>query len=203
VPFAAQTGLILPIGRWVLREACRCARVWQETAPAAASLRVTVNLSAKQLCRPELVDDVRTALQESSLAPTSLTLEVPEPALAASRKPAAVVLQRLRDLGVEVHLDDVGTASSLPELSELPIQGIKLDRTLVQHVGARRTDHLATVHSIVELARSRGLDLIAEGVETSVQRERLLAVGCTYGQGHLFGRPLEPDAVRDLLIHAA
>jgi EAL domain-containing protein (putative c-di-GMP-specific phosphodiesterase class I) len=187
----------------VLREACRCARAWQETAPAAASLRVTVNLSAKQLCRPELVDDVRTALQESSLAPTSLTLEVPEPALAASRKPAAVVLQRLRDLGVEVHLDDVGTASSLPELSELPIQGIKLDRALVQHVGARRTDHLAPVHSIVELARSRGLDLIAEGVETSVQRERLLAVGCTYGQGHLFGRPLEPDAVRDLLIHAA
>ena len=203
VPLAEQTGLILPIGAWVLQEACRHARRWQDALPASAALRVHVNLSAKQLGHPGIVDDVRTALQDAGLAPSCLALEITESVLMASVESSAALLLELRKLGVELHMDDFGTGySSLSYLPRLPLQGIKVDRSFVHRIGGRRID-LDIVRSIVELARTLSLEVIVEGVETVAQRERLIAFGCGLGQGDLFAKPLEPAAASALLAQSA
>jgi len=196
LPLADQTGLMLPLGAWVLREACRYARRWQEALPLprSAPLRVAVNLSATQFEDPGLVDEVRAALQDAGLAPASLVLEIAESVLMASVESSAAVLRRLREVGVELRMDDFGTGySSLSYLPRLPLQGIKVDRSFVRRVGGRRID-LDIVRSIVELAKTLSLEVIAEGVETVAQRERLIAFGCELGQGDLFAKPLEPAA---------
>jgi diguanylate cyclase (GGDEF)-like protein/PAS domain S-box-containing protein len=199
LPLAEQTGLIIPIGAWVLRAACRYARSWQNAVPGADPVRISVNLSAKQLAHPNIVDDVRTALQDAALAPASLNLDVSERALMETVEQSTAVLHRLRELGVELHMDDFGSAySSLSSLPQLPLQAIKVDRAFVHRMGARRTD-LEIVRSIVDLAEHLGLAVIAEGVETTSQRERLIAFGCELGQGLLFAKPLEPEAARALL----
>jgi len=199
VPLAEQTGLIIPIGRWVLQEACRHARGWQETFPAAAGLRISVNLSAEQLGHPRIVEEVRTALQTAGLAPPCLSLEISERVLMESVESSTTPLGQLRGLNVELHMDDFGTGySSLSSLPRFPLQGIKVDRSLVHRMGARRTD-LEIVRSIVDLAGNLGLGVIAEGVETVTQRARLIAFGCRLGQGQLFAKPLEPAAAGALL----
>ena len=203
VPLAEQTGLILPIGAWVLHEACRYARRWQDALPASAPVRVSVNLSAKQLGHPGIVDEVRTAFQDAGLAPSCLALEITESVLMASVESSAALLLELRKLGVELHMDDFGTGySSLSYLPRLPLQGIKVDRSFVHRIGGRRID-LDIVRSIVDLARTLGLEVIAEGVETVAQRERLIAFGCELGQGYLFAQPLEPAAASALLAQSA
>jgi len=199
VPLAEQTGLIIPIGRWVLQEACRHARGWQETFRAAAGLRISVNLSAEQLGHPRIVEEVRTALQTAGLAPPCLSLEISERVLMESVESSTTPLGQLRGLNVELHMDDFGTGySSLSSLPRFPLQGIKVDRSLVHRMGARRTD-LEIVRSIVDLAGNLGLGVIAEGVETVTQRARLIAFGCRLGQGQLFAKPLEPAAAGGLL----
>jgi diguanylate cyclase (GGDEF)-like protein/PAS domain S-box-containing protein len=199
LPMAEQTGLIIPIGRWVLQDACRHARHWQSAVPGAGSVRISVNLSAKQLADPGLVDDVRAVLQETGLAPAALSLEVTESVLMESVDSSIAVLQRLRELGIHLHMDDFGAGySSLSDLPRFPLQAIKVDRTFVHRMGARRTD-LEIVRSIVDLAEHLGLTVIAEGVETASQRERLIAFGCELGQGFLFAKALEPEAARALL----
>src|SRR2546425_3564227 len=133
--------LIIPIGRWVLQEACRHARGWQETFPAAAGLRISVNLSAEQLGHPRIVEEVRTALQTAGLAPPCLSLEISERVLMESVESSTTALGQLRGLNVELHMDDFGTGySSLSSLPRFPLQGIKVDRSLVHRMGARRTD---------------------------------------------------------------
>jgi len=199
VPLAEQTGLIVPIGSWVLQEACRQARRWQETFPAAAALRISVNLSAKQLAHPRIVEDVRTALQAAGLAPPCLALEISERVLLDSVESSTTALSQLRGLNVELHMDDFGTGySSLSSLPRFPLQGIKVDRSFVHRMGARRTD-LEIVRSIVDLAGNLGLGVMAEGVETVTQRARLIAFGCRLGQGYLFAKPVEPTAAGALL----
>src|SRR4029077_19723095 len=151
VPLAEQTGLILPIGAWVLREACRYARRWQDTLPASAALRVSVNLSAQQLGHPGHLAEVRTALQDAGLAPSCLALEITESVLMASVESSAALLRQLRELGFELHMDDFGTGySSLSSLPRLPLQGIKVDRSFVRRIGGRRFA-LAVVRSLVGL----------------------------------------------------
>jgi diguanylate cyclase (GGDEF)-like protein/PAS domain S-box-containing protein len=199
IPIAEQTGLIVPIGRWVLFEACWHARRWRHAFPAAGPLRVTVNLSAKQLDHQRVVDDVREALKEATLDPRMLRLEITESVLMESVEASATILDELRRLQVGVLMDDFGTGySSLSYLPRLPLQAIKVDRSFVHRMGGRRTD-LEIVRSIVELARNLGLGVVAEGVETAAQRDRLLAFGCELGQGFHFAPPLEPAEVSALL----
>ncbi len=199
VPLAEQTGLIIPIGRWVLQEACRQARGWHDAFPAAGPVRISVNLSGKQLAHPGLADDVRAALQDAGLSPSRLILEIGENVLMESAESSTDVLHQLRELKVELHIDDFGTGhSSLSSLPRFPIHGIKIDRAFVHRMGSRRTD-LEIVRSIVELAGNLSLGVIAEGVETVTQRARLIAFGCELGQGYLFAKPLETQAAEALL----
>ena len=163
LPMAEQTGLIIPIGQWVLREACRHARHWQNAVPGAGPVRISVNVSAKQLADSSLVDDVRAVLQDTGLAPVALSLEVPESVLMGSVDSSIAALHRLRELGIQLHMDDFGAGqSSLSDLPRFPLQGIKVDRTFVHRMGARRTD-LEIVRSIVDLAESLDLTVTAEG----------------------------------------
>jgi diguanylate cyclase (GGDEF)-like protein/PAS domain S-box-containing protein len=200
LPLAEQTGVIIPVGTWVLREACRYARTWQNAVPGAGPVRVSVNLSAKQLAHPGIVDDVRAALEPGGLAPPSLSLDVTESVIMESVESSIAQLSRLREVGVELHMDDFGSGySSLSSLPRFPLQAIKVNRTFVHRMGARRTD-LEIVRSIVDLAEHLGLTVIAEGVETAAQRERLIAFGCQLGQGFLFAQPLEPEAASALLV---
>jgi len=200
LPLAEQTGLIVSIGTWVLAEACRYARTWQNAVPGAGPVRISVNVSAKQLADPRLVDDLRAALQDAGLTPAALSLEVTESVLMESIDSSIALLNRLREVGIQLHMDDFGSAySSLSYLPRFPLQGIKVDRTFVHRMGARRTD-LEIVRAIVDLAEHLGLIVIAEGVETASQRERLIAFGCELGQGFLFAKALEPEAARALLV---
>jgi len=199
LPLAEQTGLIVSIGTWVLREACHYARTWQNAVPGAGPVRISVNVSAKQLADPRLVDDLRAALQDAGLTPAAVSLEVAEGVLMENVDSSIALLNRLREVGVQLHMDDFGSGySSLTYLPRFPLEGIKVDRTFVHRMGARRTD-LEIVRSIVDLAEHLGLIVIAEGVETASQRERLIAFGCELGQGFLFAQALEPEAARALL----
>ena len=199
LPLAEQTGLILPIGTWVLREACRNARSWQDRYPTSAPVRISANLSAKQLAHPGLVDEVRTVLRDTGLEASRLALEIAESVLMENVASAIAALNQLRELGVELYMAHFGSGRlSLSSMPSFPLQGIKVDPVVVHRVGGRRVD-LDVVRSIMDLARSLGLRVIAEGVETVAQRERLIAFGCELGQGHLLGKPLEPKAAIALL----
>ncbi len=193
IPVAEATGLIIPIGAWVLRHACQAAVEWQRVSPSPVG--VSVNISPRQLGHSGFADQVRRCLTETGLDPRLLRLEITETDLLAKGDLSIKVLGQLRALGVELHVDDFGTGySSLSYLPQFPLQAIKVDRAFVHRMGARRTDH-EIVRSIVDLARTLGLGVIAEGVETVAQRERLIAFGCELGQGFLFARPMEGSRV--------
>jgi len=192
VPLAEESGLIVPLGRWVLHEAARRAREWQLALDRP--VRVSVNLSARQIADPHLVDDVADTLASLGLPPASLLLEITEGALLDDLEAAVSTLAALRALGVRLAIDDFGTGySSLNYLRTLPVDVIKIDRSFVIELG-RSDDQRALLRSIVSLARTLRLDAIAEGIETAGQVDELRALGVRQGQGFYFARPLPPEA---------
>jgi diguanylate cyclase (GGDEF)-like protein/PAS domain S-box-containing protein len=199
IPLAEDTGMILAIGRWVLREACRQIKAWQERWPAPAPLTIAVNLSARQLQHPGIVDEVRAALAAAGLDPQSLVLEITETAIMEQLDAAITLLTELRRLGVRLALDDFGTGySSLSYLQRLPVDILKIDRSFVAGV-ARSTEDSALARGILTLGQTLGLETVAEGIETAEQLAALRALGCQLGQGYFFARPLGPAAVDALL----
>jgi diguanylate cyclase (GGDEF)-like protein len=197
VPLAEETGLIAPLGRWALGEACRQARAWQETV--AAPPAVAVNLSPRQFQQPGLVEDVAEALRASGLPPRLLSLELTEGAMVADADEAVAILRQLKGLGVGLAIDDFGTGySSLAYLQRLPVDRLKVDRRFVAGLGRDAGDD-AIVEAVVGLAHTLGLGVVAEGVETAEQAARLRELGCRLGQGFYFGRPQSAEAVRALL----
>jgi len=194
VPLAEETGLILPLGRWVLETACRQGQRWRADLPHDPPA-VSVNLSARQLRQPAIVAEVAAALAASGLPPAALTLEMTETAAIADLDQSAATLAGLEQLGVRLAIDDFGTGySGLEYVSRLPVDKLKVDRSFVTGLGHRPADAVI-VGAITAMARALDLPVTAEGVGTAEQPTRLRALGCELGQGYLFGRPLPaPEA---------
>jgi diguanylate cyclase (GGDEF)-like protein len=183
IPIAEEIGLIVPIGEWVLRQACAQASKWPH------DVKIAVNLSAVQLRNRDLVQVVMLALANSGLAPTRLELEITESVFLADNDLTLSILHDLRGFGVRIAMDDFGTGySSLSYLRSFPFDKIKLDRSFVRDLGVK-PDSFAIVQSIAALGTSLGMTTIAEGIETAEQLERVKAAGFAEGQGYLFGRP--------------
>ena len=199
IPLAEESGLILPIGDWGLEEVCRQIQQWCIDDPEHHSLRVCVNLSARQFSRKGLADHVEALLRQSGVSSRQLGLEMTESSLIPDMGTALEVLGSLRRLGVSLLMDDFGTGySSLSYLHSFPIDVLKIDRSFV----GRMTDGeqpLQIVRTIIELARVLGMDVVAEGIETVEQYRLLRDLGCRFGQGFLFARPLAADQVTQLL----
>jgi EAL domain-containing protein (putative c-di-GMP-specific phosphodiesterase class I) len=197
VPFAEETGLIVPLGAWVLEVARRQAARWRGAPGRAPTMHV--NLSPRQFAEPHLVDLVAGALADTGTEPDRLCLEVTERALAANPASAATTLKRLSAVGVRVSVDDFGTGySSLASLQYLPISSLKIDRTFVARLDLAPEDD-AMVAAVIGLAHTLGLAVIAEGVETPRQLAKLDQLGCDYAQGYLFARPETGGRVGELL----
>jgi EAL domain-containing protein (putative c-di-GMP-specific phosphodiesterase class I) len=189
VGVAEETGLIVPIGRFVLHEACRQAAEWAQIAPG---LRIFVNLSTRQLADTDIVEDVRTALANSGLHPSQLVLEVTETAMMRDIDEAQVTLHALKELGVEIAIDDFGTGfSSLSYLRQLPIDVLKIAKSIVDAICESAQD-AAFVKGIIELGHVVGLRVVAEGVENVEQYAHLVDMGCDFVQGYYYAPSLEP-----------
>ncbi len=200
IPLAEETGLILPIGRWVLETACRQVREWQRTIPAAASLVVSVNLSARQFAHTDLAGTIASILDHTGVAPSSLELEITESVVMDQSEASVERLQGLRALGVKLVLDDFGTGySSLSYLRRLPLDTIKIDRSFVSGLGTDQPD-LPIIQAVISLAHGMGVDVVAEGIETVEQLASLRELACDRGQGYYFARPLPPDDLHALFI---
>ncbi len=196
IPLAEETGLILGLGIWVLREACQQASDWQSQG---LPLRVSVNLSARQFSTVDLVKDVAGILKSTKLYPERLDLEITETAILQGGDKAHANLEGLRALGVRLMIDDFGTGySSLSSLRSHPVDVVKIDRSFVMGM-MDSTEDAAIVRAVVELARALDLGVIAEGVETEAHRAALENLGCTLMQGYLFSHPIAPEGVPALL----
>lgn len=195
IPLAEDSLLIIPLDRWVLREACRQLQAWQERWPELFHLKININLSSKQFAQPDLIEQVTSTLQACGLSPSCLRLEITESAIIENIDLANQTLRHLQNLGVQVEIDDFGTGfSALTYLYQLPVNTLKIDRSFINQVGI---DHRKTaiVQTIVNLAHNIGLDVVAEGVETAEQAERLKVMGCDHGQGFLFAKPMDVEKV--------
>jgi len=198
IPLAEKTGFIVPLGAWVLREACRQLKAWQDTIAGASELWMSVNLSSLQF-RPTLVDDITQVLTECGLEARSLVLELTEGI--AMENPVAVraLLLQLRAIGVRVSVDDFGTGhSSLAYLRQFPLHSLKVDRSFVRGIEGNR-DMASIVSAVTTMARQLGLRVVAEGIEKEEQLGLLRALGCEYGQGYFFSRPIDAEAAASLL----
>jgi EAL domain-containing protein (putative c-di-GMP-specific phosphodiesterase class I) len=202
IPLAEETGLVLPIGDWVLERACAVLARWR-AVPALAPLRLSVNISARQFHQNDFVAHVRAAVARHDIDPRQLTLELTESMLLENVEETVETMRALRQLGVRFSLDDFGTGySSLQYLKRLPLDQIKIDRSFVRDLAQDASDR-AIVATIITMARGFGLDVIAEGVETEAQHRLLAERGCTRCQGYLFGRPVPLDAFERALVPAA
>ncbi len=199
IPIAEDAGLIIPITTWILQETCLRLAQWQRISPNYADLFVSVNISARHLLRGSLVADVEHALTVAKLDPTSLKIEITESVAMKDAKHTAKVLNRLKRLGVKLSLDDFGTGySSLSVLHELPFDTLKIDRSFVTAAAQNHGDP-GILPIIISLARTLKMGVIAEGIETVEQLTLLRSLGCNYGQGYLFARPLNLEAAEKAL----
>jgi EAL domain-containing protein (putative c-di-GMP-specific phosphodiesterase class I) len=194
IPLAEESGLIVPIGRWVLESACRQAQAWQGTLTGRAGLSIAVNVSGRQLQEPGFVDEVRGVLDRSGLPPETLTLEITESVLVQDSESLIGSLRSLRRLGIRIAVDDFGTGySSLAYLRRFPVDILKIDRCFTSMI--ERVDFVPPlVEGLVHLGHQLGLEIVAEGVEMPEQRGQLRSLGCGLGQGFLWARPLDPGA---------
>ena len=191
IPVAEETGMIVQIGEYVLREACQQMQKWAVVLPSDPPLFISVNLSVRQFSQPDLVERVAAILRETGLDPKNLKLEITESAVMENVEAATDLLNRLRALGLRISMDDFGTGySSLSHLRRFPIDTLKIDRSFVTQM-ADDEENAEIVRTIIGLAQNLGMDVVAEGVETPAQVLTLKALGCEYGQGYFYSKPLD------------
>jgi diguanylate cyclase (GGDEF)-like protein len=198
IPYAEQTGLIVPIGQWALAESCRQAAQWERRFNLPKDFTLAVNLSAKQFAQPDLVRQLSRTLEENALDPGRLKVEITETMVMQNAESVVHKLRSLREMGIKVSIDDFGTGySSLSYLRRFPVTTLKVDRSFVSDLDA--FENLIIVRTIVSLAHNLGFDVVAEGIETERQRDFLGQLTCEYGQGFLFSRPLPVESAEELL----
>jgi diguanylate cyclase (GGDEF)-like protein/PAS domain S-box-containing protein len=200
IPLAEETGLILPLGDWGLSEACRQVAAWRALpTKGQPALRVSVNLSARQFGRPGLADHIAEVLARTFVSADNLRLEVTESSLMSNPETALETMRDLKALGVGLHMDDFGTGySSLNHLHRYPFDTLKIDRSFIQGI-AEEQESADIVGTILELARSLEMDVVAEGIETAEQVERLKLLGCRLGQGYYFSKPMDAATISAML----
>jgi EAL domain-containing protein (putative c-di-GMP-specific phosphodiesterase class I) len=200
IPMAEETGIIIQIGKWVLNEACGQMSRWQKLSPEDEPLQISVNLSCKQFLQPDLLEQIQAVLRETGLDPRSLKLEITETVVMENIETATRTLERLRADGIELSIDDFGTGySSLSYLQRFPVSTLKIDRSFISRI----TESAGTaeiVRTIMHLGQNLGMNVVAEGVETEQQSVQLKALGCEFGQGYYYSRPMDRDAAEVLFL---
>ena len=200
IPIAEETGFILKLGRWALREACYQLRNWQKQHIVNASFCISVNVSAYQFAQPDFVKQIDEILAETQLDPQCLKLEITETVIIQNLSSAADVICRLQERSIQLSIDDFGTGySSLSYLHSFPVDNLKIDRSFIQRLHQEESN-LGLLTAIVQIAKTMGMNLIAEGIETSEQFIQLKLLGCQFGQGYLFSEPLPPEGMANLLF---
>jgi EAL domain-containing protein (putative c-di-GMP-specific phosphodiesterase class I) len=199
IPLAEETGLIVPLGQWVLEQACRQTRQWQLDHPEQPPIRVSVNLSARQFQQPDLVARVAQVIAETGIEARTLVLELTETLLLRDTEAMLARIRALKSLGVQLAIDDFGTGySSLSYLKRLPVDILKVDKSFIDPIAANPTDN-AVLQAIVRLGHTLELQTVAEGVEAVQQSEHLRDLGCHYGQGYFYSKPARADDIDELL----
>ncbi|MCG2620557.1 EAL domain-containing protein [Arthrobacter sp. I2-34] len=199
IPLAEETGLIIDLGRWILCEAVMTFARWRETVPLSSDFRLRVNVSVAELQRIDLVDYVREVLRDSLIDPAFLVLEITETALVTGGDVETYSLLSLKSLGIGIEIDDFGTGySSISYLRNLPVSMVKVDRSILSQSSGNISQN-EFIAAVIQLIRAAGLDAVFEGIETKVQVERLLEMGCVSGQGYYFSRPVPEAAMLELL----
>src|SRR5438132_13740578 len=194
IPLAEDTGMIAPIGLWILRRACQQLSQWQWKAPAHRQLFMSVNLSGKQVAESNLVGQIAEILEETHVEARHLKLEITESVVMENAELAAQLFKRLKSLGVQLSIDDFGTGySSLGYLHKFPLDTLKIDRSFIGRIDEAE-ENIEIVRTVVTLAENMGMDVVAEGVETLGQLVQLRKLKCQYGQGYLFSRPVDAEA---------
>ncbi len=198
IPVAEDTGLIVPLGLWVMREACSQLYLWQQSYPLK-QVKMSVNLSVKQFSQPDLIVQIDRILQDTQLDSCSLKLEITESAIMDNAESATMLFQQLRDRKIQLSIDDFGTGySSLSYLHRFHVDTLKIDRSFVSHIGDNGKN-IEIIQTIVTLAHHLNMTVVAEGIETMYQKNYLQLIGCEAGQGYLFAQPLSPQAVELIL----
>lgn len=195
IPVAEETGLIMEMGRWILKQACYQMQAWQQAFPSCKDMVVSINLSSKQLLQANFIEQINTTLYETKLAPSSLNLEITESVFLNYEEVTRAKFQKLQALGIKISIDDFGTGySSLSYLHRFPINTLKIDRSFIQYLKSE-DKHLAIITAMINLAHSLEMDVIAEGVETGEQAKWLDKIGCDKAQGYLFSPALPASEI--------
>jgi diguanylate cyclase (GGDEF)-like protein len=199
IGIAEESGLILPIGKWVLYEACRQLKAWQDRIPNGRKLFINVNISGKQFAQPDFVEQIEQALIETDLSPFNLKLEITESVLIDNYATANAIFHKLANLGIQFEIDDFGTGySSIGYLRHFPIHTIKIDKTFIRDMNAG-TRGIDLIQAMISMANNLGMETIAEGVETEDQLQKLLGMKCNYGQGYYLSVPLDREEAESFI----
>lgn len=197
IPLAEETGLIIPLGTWIFRQACMQLGKWQAQYPSAKDLVLSVNISCSQFYQVDLIEQIKEVLEKTPISPSCIKLEITESLLMDTNFASTHKLEQLKSLGINLSLDDFGTGySCLSYLYQLPIDTLKIDRSFVQRLEEGETE---IVRTIIALAHNLNMNVVAEGVETEKQKNSLKTLGCEFGQGYLFSKPVPPEIIETLL----